>query len=161
MNKWQEGVKEFHEKFGHPAPDRPCSQHIDKNLLRLRIKTMLEEVCEYALAAGFHVVGFSRCEVNDSDVRELKNPDLDEVNLVQRMDALVDLIYFACGAAVVEGIDLEPIFDIVQKANMAKLGPDGKPILRADGKIMKPPGWVSPRKSIEDEVYRQVRGKKC
>lgn len=36
------------------------------------------------------------------------------------------------------------LFDEVHAANMRKLGPDGKPIYRADGKNIKPAGWVGP-----------------
>jgi predicted HAD superfamily Cof-like phosphohydrolase len=48
------------------------------------------------------------------------------------------------------------LFDIVQAANMAKLGPDGKPIIRPeDGKIMKPEGWEPPEEKLEAEIKRQ------
>jgi len=36
---------------------------------------------------------------------------------------------------------IEPIFDLIHENNMKKLGPDGKPIFRADGKIIKPKGF--------------------
>jgi hypothetical protein len=37
---------------------------------------------------------------------------------------------------------------------MAKLGADGNPILREDGKIMKPPGWQSP--DLKSILYPEV-----
>jgi predicted HAD superfamily Cof-like phosphohydrolase len=36
------------------------------------------------------------------------------------------------------------IFDEIQASNMSKLGPDGRPILREDGKILKGPGFFRP-----------------
>ena len=39
---------------------------------------------------------------------------------------------------------IEPIFDEIQKSNMSKLGLDGKPILRDDGKILKGPNYFKP-----------------
>jgi predicted HAD superfamily Cof-like phosphohydrolase len=34
-----------------------------------------------------------------------------------------------------------PAFKLVHENNMRKLGPDGKPIFREDGKIIKPEGF--------------------
>lgn len=56
------------------------------------------------------------------------------------VDGLCDLIYVCLGAAVRWGVDLDPIFEAVHLSNMAK----GDGPVRADGKILKPPGWVPP-----------------
>jgi len=58
----------------------------------------------------------------------------------QVADALADLIYVAIGAAITWGIDLRPVWDEVQRTNMAKIG--GRK--RADGKWLKPDGWTPP-----------------
>ena len=55
-------------------------------------------------------------------------------------DALADLLYVVHGAALEYGIDLDAVVAEVHAANMRKEG-GGK---RADGKILKPPGWVGP-----------------
>ena len=39
---------------------------------------------------------------------------------------------------------IEKIFDEVQRSNMSKLGEDGKPIYREDGKILKGPNFSKP-----------------
>ncbi len=57
---------------------------------------------------------------------------------------LADIIYIVCGTAASYGIPLDVVFDEVHKSNMAKLGPDGKPNRREDGKILKPDGWTPP-----------------
>jgi predicted HAD superfamily Cof-like phosphohydrolase len=57
---------------------------------------------------------------------------------------LADIIYIVCGTAASYGIPLDVVFDEVHKSNMAKLGPDGKPKRREDGKILKPDGWTPP-----------------
>jgi predicted HAD superfamily Cof-like phosphohydrolase len=36
------------------------------------------------------------------------------------------------------------VFDEIQASNMSKLGEDGKPILREDGKILKGPQYHKP-----------------
>ena len=65
-------------------------------------------------------------------------------------DAIVDLIYVTIGKAIVWGIDIRPIWRAVQRANMAKEG-GGK---RADGKILKPPGWQPPE--VEGLIGQQI-----
>lgn len=57
---------------------------------------------------------------------------------------LADLVYVAYGAAASLGIDLDVAVAAVHAANMRKLGLDDRPVLRADGKVMKPVGWVPP-----------------
>jgi predicted HAD superfamily Cof-like phosphohydrolase len=39
---------------------------------------------------------------------------------------------------------IEDVFEEIQASNMSKLGEDGKPILRPDGKILKGPGFFKP-----------------
>lgn len=67
-----------------------------------------------------------------------------ERNLVGIIDALQDLKYVIYGYELRLGIASEEHFSEVHAANMRKLGPDGKPIYREDGKILKPEGWTGP-----------------
>lgn len=55
-------------------------------------------------------------------------------------DGIADAVYVLLGCAVTYGVDLREIWDAVHEANMAKVGGTR----RADGKVMKPPGWVPP-----------------
>lgn len=55
-------------------------------------------------------------------------------------DGIVDSIYVLIGAAISHGIDIRPVWAAVHAANMAKEGGG----TRADGKILKPPGWTAP-----------------
>ena len=61
-------------------------------------------------------------------------------DLIGAIDGLCDLIYVALGTAIEFGIDLEPFFDEVHRSNMAKVVGS----MRADGKILKPDGWMPP-----------------
>lgn len=54
---------------------------------------------------------------------------------------LADLVYVAYGTALVHGIDLDAE---VHRANMSKLGENGLPILRSDGKVLKGPRYSPP-----------------
>ncbi len=55
------------------------------------------------------------------------------------------------------GIDALDYFDIVHKANLSKLDAEGKPILlREDGKIMKPEGFVPPNGIMKTLLLSQL-----
>jgi predicted HAD superfamily Cof-like phosphohydrolase len=78
--------------------------------------------------------------------------------LVDQADAMIDLIYLAVGTLVELGIQPEPLFDIVQQANMSKLWEDGKPRLNPEtNKVMKPPTFVRPEPLLEKEIQRQLQ----
>lgn len=57
---------------------------------------------------------------------------------------LADLVYVAFYAAEALGIPLEKVFREVHGSNMSKLGQDGKPVRREDGKILKGPNYREP-----------------
>ena len=72
--------------------------------------------------------------------------ECDENSLVGIADALGDQLYILCGTILKHGMQhiIEEVFDEIQASNMSKLGDDGKPILREDGKILKGPGYFKP-----------------
>jgi predicted HAD superfamily Cof-like phosphohydrolase len=119
-------VRKFHVAFDHPAPATPTMQPLAKANVRSQ---WIKEECE-----------------------EL----VDARTLVDQADAYIDIIYFAVGGLVELGIKPQPLWDFVQGANMAKLGPDGKPIKDATGKTRKPEGWVGPEAKMIEEIRRQV-----
>jgi predicted HAD superfamily Cof-like phosphohydrolase len=113
-------VKIFHEVYKLSYKDSPVADiGIDK--INLRFKLMAEENQEYFEAA--------------------KNNDIVEV-----ADALGDMLYILCGTIIEHGMQdkIEEIFDEIQKSNLSKLGDDGKPIYRNDGKVMKGPNYFKP-----------------
>jgi len=57
---------------------------------------------------------------------------------------LADLVYVCFQFAENMEWDLEEALDRVHKSNMSKLGLDGKPIRRADGKVLKGPNYQPP-----------------
>lgn len=54
---------------------------------------------------------------------------------------LCDLIWVCHFTAAKFGLPIEEAFKRVYESNMSKLGPDGKPVLREDGKILKGPNY--------------------
>jgi predicted HAD superfamily Cof-like phosphohydrolase len=59
-------------------------------------------------------------------------------------DALGDIVYVAYGAAVTYGLDLDAVLAEIHRSNMSKLGLDRRPIMRADGKVLKGPAYRPP-----------------
>ena len=61
-------------------------------------------------------------------------------------DALGDMMYILCGTILSHGMQhiIEEVFEEIQASNMSKLGADGKPIYREDGKVLKGPGYFKP-----------------
>lgn len=84
-----------------------------------------------------------RYELIREELEELKDA-IDAGDLVEIADALTDILYVTYGAGHAFGIALDNTFDEVQRSNMSKLGEDGKPIYREDGKVLKGPGYFPP-----------------
>lgn len=80
-------------------------------------------------------------EENEEYLEAVKNNDLIEI-----ADALGDMMYILCGTIIEHGLQdkIEAVFDEIQRSNMSKLGEDGKPIYREDGKVMKGPNYFKP-----------------
>ena len=100
--------------------DKPVA-NISERRNKLRFELMKEENEEYLEAA--------------------QNNDLVEV-----ADALGDMLYILCGTIIEHGMQeiIEDVFDEIQESNMSKLGADGKPIYREDGKVLKGPNYFKP-----------------
>jgi predicted HAD superfamily Cof-like phosphohydrolase len=119
MKKQLDAVAKFHEAFNQKNATWP--QHLRKEEYELRHRLMAEENDEYKEA----------CEAND---------------IVGVADALGDQMYILCGTILKHGLQhiIEDIFDEIQSSNMSKLGEDGHPVLREDGKILKGPNYFKP-----------------
>ena len=110
-------VREFMMAFGQEVKTKP--ENPDNNTQALRYNLIKEELQE---------LWDAQCQ-ND---------------LVGVADALTDLLYVVYGAGHAYGIDLDKCFEEVQRSNMSKLGADGKPIYREDGKVLKGPNFFQP-----------------
>ena len=120
MKNKLKAVQAFHESFGLGVQQKPIA-NLPKNKLKLRFDLMAEENEEYLEAA----------ENND---------------LVEVADALGDMLYILCGTILEHGMQhkIEAVFNEIQRSNMSKLGANGKPIYREDGKVMKGPNYFKP-----------------
>lgn len=84
-----------------------------------------------------------RIELIQEELEELSDAVADR-DMVQIADALTDLLYVVYGAGHSFGIDLDECFQEVHSSNMSKLGEDGRPIYREDGKVLKGPSFFEP-----------------
>ena len=112
-----EDVKTFMKTFGQIVRIKP--KFPDEETMLLRYDLIKEELNELEQA--------------------MKAKDLKEV-----ADALTDILYVTYGAGYAYGVDLDKCFKDVQRANMSKLGEDGKPIYNEKGKVMKGPNYLEP-----------------
>ena len=80
----------------------------------------------------------------DEEFKELLQA-IDENDTVEQLDALVDILVVTIGAIRTGGFDGEGAWNEVMNTNFAKIDPEtGKVRKRADGKVLKPEGWVEP-----------------
>ena len=84
-----------------------------------------------------------RLELIQEELEELSDAVADR-DMIQIADALTDLLYVVYGAGHAFGLDLDECFEEVHRSNMSKLGENGRPIHREDGKVMKGPGYFEP-----------------
>lgn len=113
-------VRDFHDAFGISNAESPRGT-IGEQEARLRHDLMREENEEYLEAA---VQG----------------------DIVEVADALGDMLYILCGTLLKHGLQhrIEAVFEEIQRSNMSKLGADGRPIYRADGKVLKGERYTRP-----------------
>ena len=120
------------------------------------MKKQLEAVALFHTTYGLGVsqtpkadLGNSKNELRFNLMKEENEEYLDAVqnnDLVETADALGDMLYILCGTMLEHGLQhkIEEVFDEIQRSNMSKLGEDGKPIYREDGKVMKGPNYFKP-----------------
>ena len=94
----------------------------------------------------FKTIGM-RVDLIEEELRELMQAlyqDDQFVDMKGVADALTDILYVTYGAGHAFGINLDKCFQEVHASNMSKLGDDGKPIYREDGKVLKGPNFFEP-----------------
>lgn len=79
----------------------------------------------------------------EEELEELKEA-ISEGNLVGLADALTDIIYVTAQQSVTLGLPVDALLREVHESNMSKLGEDGQPIYREDGKVLKGPNFREP-----------------
>ncbi|MFD1506831.1 GNAT family N-acetyltransferase [Georgenia yuyongxinii] len=131
-------VRQFHQTYRLPVVDDAPT--VDRDRVHMRMALVAEELAElvaavYGEAAGSEMsAAFTRAVAADDGTRDT----------VEAADALGDLIYVIYGMALECGIPLGDVLREIQASNLSKLGADGQPIYREDGKVLKGPGFFPP-----------------
>lgn len=155
-------VKAFHKLYGmpilRPSEAREDFSHITPERLAMRFGLIVEEFVELCTAMDLRVdMKFFYMDEDEvwrpaanhvEAVIETENRDLAEV-----ADACEDMKYVITGFELEVGIDPHPVLQEIQASNMTKMGDDGEPIKRADGKILKGPSY------IQADVEKVLKGR--
>jgi NTP pyrophosphatase (non-canonical NTP hydrolase) len=115
---------EWHVTYGVPVGNYPRLLHPTREILRMDLISEEYGELEAAVIHG---------------------------DILETADALGDLVYVIYGMAIEMGINLSAIMTEIQRSNMSKLGEDGKPIFREDGKVLKGPNFSPP--DLEKVLY--------
>lgn len=169
-NEWESGnvkkhydqVYRFHAAAGIDMPEVPrmlgrgikSCKNFSQSLEHIsdRMKGYSEFAKIYGIEASLAVV--DRTSYMLEELAEFMQAETIE----DQADALIDLIYFAIGTFTLMGVNPEPLFNIVSRANLGKIMPDGTVLRNEQGKIQKPDGWheqFAPEALIKEEIERQ------
>ena len=124
----------------------PKGYHEDMKLMAM---TPLDMVTEFATSMG-QPMGAPFVEDSPLDIMRYKllREELEEVSDADGKENLLkelaDLVYVTYGYAATFGWDLDEALRRVHTSNMSKLGLDGKPEFREDGKVLKGPNYNKP-----------------
>jgi len=128
-------VRQFHEATGRPV-DLPFNNNaLDQIILR---ENLIEE--EYNEVIDASVKVYDECITAAGSLVARRPTDETKSELLKE---LVDIVYVVLGYAATFGLPFETAFNRVHESNMSKLV-DGKPLLRADGKVLKGPNYQPP-----------------
>ena len=114
----QNQAKEFRKSFRVNNNTSPASRTMQRTLI-------VEEFKEFLDAENQLIKGYV-------------------VNATDTLKELADLVYVCYQYAENLGWDLDEALYRVHQSNMSKLGEDGNPIYREDGKVLKGPNYQPP-----------------
>lgn len=107
-------IRQFHDAYGHTVNEIPTLIPAGELMMRKRLI--------------------------DEEGRELFDA-IDSGNLEHIAKEAADLVYVVVGACISFGIPFTQVLKEVHRSNMSKLGADGMPIYRDDGKVLKGPNY--------------------
>lgn len=133
MNDYERKVRDFHLAF-----DIGVDLPMTSDLLAFRQKLIGEEVEEL-----YAEIAKARAEIDAGGA-------ITRETLAAMMKEMADVQYILSGMVATFGMPADRVFDRVHQSNMSKLGTDGKPVRRDDGKVMKGPNYRPP--SLDDLI---------
>lgn len=123
-------VRDFHRAFDIPILDRPSIPYLNRVLLRQRLiqEEFREVEEEFERIKQRLVMGYPNARAVYYDIARLAKE-------------LADLHYVIDGTELEFGIPGDEVYTEVHQSNMSKLGSDGRPLRRHDGKVLKGPNY--------------------
>ncbi|MFZ1400941.1 MAG: hypothetical protein WAS33_28815 [Candidatus Promineifilaceae bacterium] len=134
-----EKIVEFHAAVGAPVPEKPMVPPLE--ILQLRQKLLQEEFAEASEALGELTAVLQAGQ------------SIQPTAVTDWVHELADLLYVTYGAILACGVDPDPVFAEVHRANLSKAGGP----TREDGKVLKPPGWQPA--DVRGVIEKQVNGR--
>ena len=118
MDKYLNSVLEFHKCFDHPIKFNKGADN-DKDINRLRLNLLFEELHELSVAMGVEDTFRDNC----TKILSNQNEPVTDIDHVETIDALVDIQYVLSGAILALGYTdvFSEAFDEVHRSNMTKL----------------------------------------
>jgi predicted HAD superfamily Cof-like phosphohydrolase len=141
ISRQQEGVVDFHTGMGLPVGHTP--QQLPADRVPVRWELVREEVQELLVALGW---------AGTDPITGHPIFDPAKFDLVEVVDAGLDIVYVVYGLFVEMGVNATPLFEEVQASNMSKFGADGKAIIAGPndpdgifpGRVKKGPNYFKP-----------------
>lgn len=157
MHRAQQQVEAFHRVIGGTIGEVPKIRDAELRAT-LILEEAIEAACAFVGAARTKDIALKFLELpldtaRDENGRPYKKSLRSEPNFAEAIQESCDVLYVTYGSVVTFGVDIEPFFDEVHRANLAKVGGG----VRSDGKWMKPEGWQPPRiKEMLDDLLSGV-----
>ena len=157
-------TEEFHHIFDPTIPNEPTAFDSKKTLDRAAFK--IEEIVEFTYSVSDNnpatfdqAIDSLHAAIDTAKAKILSKEHIVTDPLIDQVDALSDLLYFTYGSFSLLGVNPGPIMNIIHKANMGKLFPDGQPHYHpVTHKVLKPDNWeqdFAPEAKIKEEIQRQ------
>lgn len=128
MGKLGQQALEFRQLFGQEVnANLSRFGFIKKRLWDMQVGLINEESCEFLEAAEELYADPENAALRENLIKELS-----------------DLVFVCYQFAAAYSLDLDEAMDRVFASNLSKLDDNGKPIYRADGKVMKGPNYQPP-----------------
>ena len=120
MNSLEQQVRQFNDTYNVPMSEVPRLP-TEKEGIRI-FELIQEELLETAA--------------------ELDRADAGIKCLPELAKELTDILYITAQQMATLGLPIDALLREVQRSNLSKLGEDGKPIYRDDGKVLKGPNYT-------------------
>lgn len=136
-------AREFTIAAGQDAPTHPIlmTPEAVSFICKMMVDEMLElMVTTYGMKEAREKLVMMVVEAKDCTCKAETEPE----RIAEQSDAKIDMVYYLLQSLAKHGVNAEPIFQAVHRANMAKMDPQTGKFIIKNGKIQKPPGWIAP-----------------